>query len=245
MKQPSRESLWDGQFYQRRKPAPSGPAEVLKSAWDSLDSISKLSGGIIAVNGAIALTENMPNLFWDRLWHIPADGRNYTLFTSAFVHSGLMHLGFNMYCLWNFLPIIGHSPVFKGDPYHISAFYLSAAVLSSYGQHLNTLWLKNSRYVMSGGASGAIFAIIGAFATMYPHEKMGIMFLPFSFDAQSLLGGLMAFDAIGAAGLLKSLQLGHGAHLTGALLGIAYVRFDGYHNLWLPMTTFFKRLRST
>jgi len=188
----------------------SGPYHILSEYWKGTDSMSKLVAGTIVANGAVALTEKPLPAFWFQLWHNPARNVNYTLLTSAFVHSGMLHLGVNMYALMNFMPMVGHSPLFEGNTYHMSAFYLSTAVLASYGEHFTTLWRRSSRTAMMGGASGALFAVIGAYATLYPQHQMGIIFLPWSFDAQSLLWGMMAFDVVGATIGFKGLHLGHG-----------------------------------
>ncbi|KAF2204640.1 hypothetical protein GQ43DRAFT_468857 [Delitschia confertaspora ATCC 74209] len=231
-------SLWS-----KPRPTNPGPEQVLMNAWNSTDPITRLSIGIIGVNGMIHMTENLATRFWMRLWHIPAENKNYTLFTSAWVHSGFMHIGMNMYVLYNFLPIVGNSRLFESNAYHTFAFYAGTAILSGYGQHLTSMWQKSSRRVMMGGASGALFAVVGAFATLYPYERLGIMFLPFSFDAQSFLVCLMAFDLVGAIKGYKFVNLGHGAHLTGALLGVAYARFDGNTHLWKPLTRALYQLR--
>ncbi|KAK6597095.1 hypothetical protein H4I95_09366 [Botrytis cinerea] len=85
------------------------------------------------------------------------------------------------------------------------------------------------------GASGAIFALIGAFAMQHPEAQFQIMFIPYPFAAQELLGAAMLFDLLGVCGAYKTLRLGHAAHLSGALMGLGYVYFDCEKNVWQPL----------
>ncbi|PSN62278.1 hypothetical protein BS50DRAFT_141701 [Corynespora cassiicola Philippines] len=231
--------------YIPRRQTPPTPTEVATRFWSELNPISKLSVGIIATNGAVHLGKLAPNL-WGLLWHIPARNVNYTLFTSMFVHSGLFHFGFNMWACWNFLLPVGYSRMFEGQPLHTLSFYLSAGLLSGYAQHLSTIFTRQAAsayklWIPSGGASGALFAIFGAFCMQYPHQSVGIVFLPFSFEAQSFLPFVMLFDLIGMIRPYSFASLGHAAHLSGTLLGVAYSSFDGKEKLWKPLVRFWKR----
>jgi rhomboid-like protein len=174
-----------------------------------------------------------------------------------FVHSGAFHLGFNMWACYNFLPPVSYSRLFEGSPYHTLSFFLSAGVLSGLGQHLSTSFARSVVHyaIPSGGASGALFGVFAAFCMQYPQAEVGIILLPFRFDAQSLLPCVMLFDFLGMVGLYN-LGLGHGvsqeaiqmytantsqAHLSGALLGVGYSYFDGKNKVWVPLVDFWKR----
>lgn len=76
------------------------------------------------------------------------------------------------------------------------------------------------------GASGAIFGVIAAFATLYPNAEMFIMFIPFPIKAKVLF----------PIALVVSLYLGvsdnggniaHFAHIGGALVGYILIKFWG------------------
>ncbi|KAF2179996.1 hypothetical protein K469DRAFT_640198, partial [Zopfia rhizophila CBS 207.26] len=221
---------------------------VLTAHWNHLDPISKLSTGIIATNVLVQSTSFLPYELLDNLMHVPARNVNFTLLTSAFTHSGLLHLGVNMYFCSMFFPPVGYSPLFEGNTYHMLSFYLSAAVLSSYAQHLSTIFssyagVVPSVFIRSTGASGALFAVFGAYCMQYPTHPVGIMFLPFSFDAQTFLPCVMLFDLYGMVFGFKTIRFGHAAHLGGALFGVAYSYFDGKNNLWIPLTRFFRNIR--
>lgn len=94
------------------------------------------------------------------------------------------------------------------------------------------------------GASGAIYAMLGAFALSYPDAGIGIILIPLSLPASQALVGIAAFEAYGLLKGFRSLPFGHGAHLGGLMAGCAYVYFDGKKYLWKPARRItFKALR--
>ncbi|KAM0179079.1 hypothetical protein ACHAPC_008139 [Botrytis cinerea] len=117
----------------------------------------------------------------------------------------------------------------------MTAFYLSTGVLGSWAQALSAGLRPSVPAVPFLGASGAIFALIGAFAMQHPEAQFQIMFIPYPFAAQELLGAAMLFDLLGVCGAYKTLRLGHAAHLSGALMGLGYVYFDCEKNVWQPL----------
>ncbi|KAF2467715.1 uncharacterized protein BDR25DRAFT_266711 [Lindgomyces ingoldianus] len=226
-------------------PQPAGPAQTISQAWNDLDSISRLSYGIIAVNGLVHLTRYIDPNYWNSLWHTPALNHNYTLLTHMFVHSGPAHLLFNMYACYNFLRPVARSQLFEGSSYHTLSFFLSAGILSGYAQHWSTIFASRARvipqaFIPCGGASGAIFAIFSTFCMQYPDSGIGIILLPFSFEAQYFLPCIMAFDLYGMVFGFKSINWGHAAHFSGALIGVAYSYFDGKIMIWDPLVRFFR-----
>lgn len=190
-----------------------GPPD-LTQMWESVDPISKVSYGIIAANSAIHMSSLLLPQYWDLLWHVPARNVNYTLLTSVFVHSGPMHLFVNMYATYNFLLPVGYSRAFEGKPNHVLSFFLATGVLSSFAQHWATLIATQKRqipeiYIRCGGASGALLAILGVFCMEYPHAGLGIIFLPFHFEAQYVLPAVMLFDFIGMVRGYSFVNFGH------------------------------------
>ncbi|KAF2268739.1 hypothetical protein CC78DRAFT_529725 [Lojkania enalia] len=222
-----------------------GPTEVMSQYWRELNPISKVSAGIIATCGAIHLQSFIFPKYWNSLWHMPARNLPYTLFTSTFVHSGALHLGFNMWACYNFLLPTGYSRAFEGNPYHVLSFFLSTGVLTAYAQHFATKFARPTyppaALIPSGGASGALFSIFAVFCMQYPDAGVGIIFLPFSFPAINFLPCVMLFDLYGMVKGYKALNFGHAAHLSGMLIGIAYSAFDGKSLIWNPLVRYFKR----
>lgn len=193
---------------------PPTPTEVATTWWADLNPMSKLSCGLIAANTAVHSTSFFAPRFWDTLWHLPARNVNYTQFTSMFVHSGALHFSVNMYFLYNFMMPVGYSRLFEGSSYHTLSFFLSAGVLSGFAQHWATLIPIQKRaipeiFIRCGGASGALFGILGVFCTQYPTAGLGILFVPVHFDAQYVLPAIMLFDLIGMIRGYTFVNFGH------------------------------------
>ena len=83
---------------------------------------------------------------------VDVDGETYRIVTSAFLHDGLVHLGFNMVALW----VLG-SAIERGFG---RARYLSLYVVSLLGGGFGVLLLEPN--VAAVGASGAVFGLFGA-----------------------------------------------------------------------------------
>lgn len=177
--------------------------------------------------------------------HLPIGNANYTLFTSMFGHAGLWHLGLNMYGLYNFGPPVARTRTFENSGSHFAAFYLASGVLASLAHHLSSVWPSPAdRFKRGLGASGAIMALLGAFAMSYPDAGIGIILIPGSLPAQQALGILAAFETYGLFVGFKSLPFAHSAHLAGLAIGSAYVYFDGKSNMWKPTRRFaFNQMR--
>lgn len=196
------------------KRGPPSPTEVATGWWEQLNPISKLSVGIIATNSAVHASSFLVPRFWDSLWHLPVRNVNYTQFTSMFVHSGALHFFVNMYFLNNFMTPVGYSRLFEGSPYHTLSFFLSTGVLSGFAQHWATLIPTQKRaipeiFIRCGGASGALFGVLGVFCMQYPTAGLGILFVPVHFDAQYVLPAVMLFDLVGMVRGYSFVNFGH------------------------------------
>lgn len=167
------------------------------------------------------------------------------MLTSMFGHIGGIHFFLNMYALLNFGPPLGQSPTFNSSGSHLTAFYLCSGLFASLGQHLRFAIPNNSGRLSGGlGASGAIMAILGAWAMNYPDNRIGIILIPGSLPAQEALGYLIAFETWGTVFGYPFIRLGHAAHLAGLLCGLTYVHYDGKKTLWEPTKRFaFKTMR--
>lgn len=68
------------------------------------------------------------------------------------------------------------------------------------------------------GASGAIFGVVAAFATLYPDSKIGIMFIPIPIKVKYLLPIIVVISIyLGISG--NGGGIAHLAHVGGALVG--------------------------
>jgi len=139
--------------------------------------------------------------------------RIYTVLTSIFAHANLLHLMFNV------LGLIFIGMVFEqriGPRPFILLFFLSglAGTLAFAGIH----WNDGMFFVL--GASGAISGVLGAFARLYPKEKMSmfIMFVPLPPLPIWVIVGI--FVLIQLFLIPTSSQIAYEAHLGGLAAGI-------------------------
>ena len=81
-----------------------------------------------------------------------ADGDWWRLITSGFLHSGILHIGFNMYVLW----FLGNLLEPSLGPFRFAGLYLASLLTGSFA----VLLLQPNAATI--GASGAIFGLMGA-----------------------------------------------------------------------------------
>jgi membrane associated rhomboid family serine protease len=90
-----------------------------------------------------------------------------TLFSSMFMHAGLLHLGGNMLYLWIFGDNVEDQ--FGKIPYLI--FYLVCGLGATFAQTL----FDPSSSLPNVGASGAIAGVLGAYILMFPGSKINVL----------------------------------------------------------------------
>lgn len=155
-------------------------------------------------------------------WTGLAEGRWWTLLTSAFSHIMGFHIFLNMYALIGFGPILELSL----GSMRFLRFYLVASVVSSAAHAFVSANIVGRPDLPALGASGAVAGVILLFSLLYPRQKiliMGVIPVPAFFGSILIIGldlwGLWA-QAEGGG-----LPIGHGAHLGGAFTGVAYYFF--------------------
>lgn len=133
-------------------------------------------------------------------------GEWWRLLTNVFVHGGLLHIAFNMWCLWN----LGALAEALYGRWTYAAIYLICGVgasLASAGWH---------PYVPSVGASGAIFGLAGALLAAF---KLG----EFSVPRAALSGTLRSLGAFVVYNLIFGFALpgiDNAAHIGGLVTGL-------------------------
>jgi membrane associated rhomboid family serine protease len=144
------------------------------------------------------------------------------LFTSMFLHSGLLHIAGNMLFLWifgdNVEDYFGHLP------------YLLFYVVCGIGSGLLHVLFNLSSTVPALGASGAISGVMGAYLVLFPRER--ILTLVFIFlipiPAVFILGYwflLQFLSGVNALGSGASGGVAWWAHVGGFLLGMMLTGF--------------------
>jgi rhomboid protease GluP len=135
-----------------------------------------------------------------------AAGEYWRLFTSMFLHIGVMHLAFNGYALF----IIGTELERLEGPGRFLAIYLLSGLFGSLASYA----LSDS---LAAGASGAIFGIIGALAAFFliHREKLG------AWGSRRLanIGIVIVFNLIW--GFSQPGRIDNVAHVGGLLAGFA------------------------
>lgn len=152
-------------------------------------------------------------------WDSVFGGYPWTLLTSVFSHSSFMHFLFNMMALMSFSTVM----VTLLGPKQFTTFYLMAGLAGSISHILTSNYLMHDPSMKALGASGAVAGIILLFSLLFPTQKLLIMGL---IPIRAIWGAvfLVALDVWGLVTQTNGggFQIGHGAHLGGALVGILY-----------------------
>lgn len=152
-------------------------------------------------------------------WNSFLDGRYWTLLTPVFSHEGFFHLFINMMVLKSFGPIM---QVTLGTRRFV-IFYLTAGIFSSLSHALVSAYIVGDASVPALGASGALAGVVLLFSLVFPQEKL--LFLGI-IPVRAIWGALLfiGIDIWGVIAQSKGggFNIGHGAHLGGAFVGIIY-----------------------
>jgi rhomboid protease GluP len=172
------------------------------------------------------------------------DGDWWRIVTAMFVHAGILHIGLNMWCLWNLgllaEPLMGTFGV-------IAVYVLTGAA----GNLLATLWnaytfSPATGYPPSVGASGAVFGIAGALIVLLkstrlpvpPEELRKIRKSVIYFAGINLVLGIGINFGASHTGVMVDNSAHLGGFATGLLFAVPMVPRLGW-----PRDTFITRLR--
>ena len=148
------------------------------------------------------------------------------IFTSMFLHAGVVHLAGNMLFLW----IFGNNIEDTLGRVAFLAFYLVCGVLAA----LSHVALNPSSIFPTVGASGAVAGVLGAYLVLFPRARVltGIVLIVYiqfiRLPAAVVLGFWFVFQLFTGA----SQQIGGGgvawaAHVGGFLAGAALIFLFG------------------
>jgi membrane associated rhomboid family serine protease len=153
-------------------------------------------GGPLVANGAVS-------------HDAVASGQWWTIFTSAFLHLGILHIGFNMYALWLFGPII--------EQLYGHLEYLVIYLLCAVGGSVLTILAAPDTSAV--GASGAIFGLFGlAFVVS---RRRHLLLGPQARGILSQAGGLLLVNLVITFAIPRISWTGHiGGLVVGALIGL-------------------------
>lgn len=148
-----------------------------------------------------------------------------TVFTSMFMHGGLLHLGTNMLFLW----IFGNNIEDQLGHVKFIIFYLLCGVLAAYSHALSA----PSSMIPMIGASGAVSGVLGAYLLLFPKARVHtLIFLGFFIQvirlpAVFVIGFWVVIQFIN--GVISQGAASHGgvawfAHIGGFIAGIILIR---------------------
>jgi membrane associated rhomboid family serine protease len=132
------------------------------------------------------------------------------IFTSGFIHINWLHLIFNMLALFLFSSAVENTL----GPVRFLLIYLTSLI----GGNLLALLIHRNHGTYSAlGASGAVNGIIFATIALFPYMRIGFFLLP---PIPAWIFGLLyvGFSMYGIRS--KKENVGHEAHLGGALIGM-------------------------
>lgn len=140
----------------------------------------------------------------------------YQFITYMFLHSGILHIVFNMLALVSLGPITEY--YFGRNKFIL--FYLTTGV----GATLLHLLMTNSQLPMVG-ASGAIYGVLVTAALISPNEKVSIFPIPIGIKLKYLISVLFFTEIL--LGIFSTGDgVSHFAHVGGGLTGILFYFID-------------------
>lgn len=151
----------------------------------------------------------------DHAGKILLDGQWWRILTAMFVHGGLLHLGLNMWCLWNLgmlaEPLMGSFGV-------IAVYLLTGAAGNLLSTFRNFEWPPHDPtvgafYPVGVGASGAIFGIAGALIILLKSTRLPVP----PDELKKLRKSVIYFAAIN---LIIGFSINVGTSAMGAGIGV-------------------------
>lgn len=149
-----------------------------------------------------------------------------TLLTAMFMHGSLLHLGGNMLFLW----IFGNNIEDSMGKFRFVVFYLLGGLAATLAQTA----IDTGAQIPTIGASGAVAAVLGAYALLYPRARVvTLVFIIFfitiielpallvlgAWFLLQLLNGSAEFGQVGGGG-----GVAYWAHIGGFVAGLILIR---------------------
>ena len=139
------------------------------------------------------------------------NGQWYRLFSACFLHGNLIHIGVNLYALWNIGPWANH---ILGGKRFLTLYLLSGLVGALASMIWRMLTIDHPLQVLGGsvGASGAVFGLLG-FVLLVARRTPG---------AEGMARQLMFFLILNIWIGLSSSQIDNAGHFGGFAVGLLF-----------------------
>jgi rhomboid family protein len=148
----------------------------------------------------------------------------WQLVSSAFLHGGFAHIALNMFALYSFGMMVERAVGSR----RFAWLYFASVLTASLAQLLVVTATLDRGAVPTVGASGGVFGVLLAFAFLFPHARVMLIFPPIPMKAWMLVAGYAVVEL--TSGVLGTAQgVAHFAHLggmVGAALTLVYWRYS-------------------
>ena len=168
---------------------------------------------IIIINVFIFLITGNNNSIINQIFGLNSNNfKAWQVLTYMFLHAGLIHLFFNMFLLWMFGRQIENV---WGTKYFLQYYIFSGLGAGFF------IWLLSDSITI--GASGAVMAVLFAYAYLYPNRTLLFYLIPMKAKYCILI--LIITEL--AQELLRSPydNVSHIGHLGGMLVGYIYIKY--------------------
>ena len=183
-----------------------------------MEKIGLLTLGIIIANGLFSYKGFSDRLFFeDNLFQVNKilqDKEYKRLITSGFLHADWTHLIFNMVSFYSFSDMLESHL----GPVKFLIIYFGSLLG---GDMLALIIHQKHPYYRAVGASGAVCGIIFAAIALFPDIHIGFIFIPLKDGIPGWIFGI-GYALYTIYGIKSNMgNIGHEAHLGGALVGLA------------------------
>ena len=190
--------------------------------------------GIILINILIFSIQNYigQSIFIYNFGFIPSKFEIKTVFSSMFMHGGIVHITSNMWFLYifgdNIESILGHLKFF--------GFYLMCGIFAAITQFL----FDPSSSIPMVGASGAIAGVLGAYMIRFPKARVHVLAIIFIFittivvPAQIVLGVwflIQLSSGLSSIGIDTNGGVAWFAHIGGFIAGVGLLKYFQNFNM--------------
>ena len=194
----------------------SGTTDRIKSYVSTSPSMAIIFLCVISFLLEVVLMSVAPNLGYLYMSTFQFDPnslltRPWTLVTYIFLHTGLIHLLFNMIVMYFFGTALERR---VGNKQLLGVFF-TAGILSAIGYTFLSQPIFGISPGSMIGASGAIYGVFAALTVLEPNLRVYVYFVPMRLKHALLLFAVFDFLMINSSDMIA-----HTAHLSGLFVGL-------------------------